>query len=94
MCLRFLLIRAVNEAARNHVQCVGPACTSGKQRLALLIICNTWACQQFAEHVTKVLGWWLQALPFAALAYALAGIMATLLCALPPVRWMLLVITG
>ncbi len=37
---------------------------------------------------------WLQALPFAALAYALAGIMATLLCALPPVRWLLLAITG
>lgn len=36
----------------------------------------------------------VQALPFAALAYALAGITATLLCALPPVRWLLLAITG
>lgn len=37
---------------------------------------------------------WRQALPFAALAYAVAGIMATLLCTLPPVRWLLLAITG
>lgn len=35
-----------------------------------------------------------EALPFAALAYALAGITATLLSALPPVRWLLLAITG
>ena len=35
-----------------------------------------------------------EALPFAALGYALTGITATLLCSLPPVRAALLFVTG
>lgn len=35
-----------------------------------------------------------EALPFAALGYALAGIVASLVCAAPPMRQLLLAITG
>lgn len=35
-----------------------------------------------------------ECLPFCGLSYALTGSMATLLAALPPVRWLLLAITG